>query len=264
MSRAACAGAAVLLTAVLGCGGDKSKSADPFAKVDPQITKVKDRAAPRWEPIAVMRGNRPADRAITVSKRAIQWRARWRCREGALSMAVMPKPRSAPERPGGRCPGKGSAEWIQSGDQRLHVDATGRWRVIVEQQVDTPLKEPPLRAMRSKGAKVLARGSFYPVERRGKGKALLYSLPGGRLALRFQGFSTSSNTDLFVWLSKAAHPRTTRQAARAPHRQFAVLKSTLGDENYLLPRSAKAGDIRSIVIWCEPVQIAYTAATLKR
>jgi hypothetical protein len=246
------------------CGEEEKKAQDPFAKVDPQITKVKDRAAPRWEPIAVMRGTGPEERAIEVSKRAIQWRARWRCRQGELSMSVTPKPRSAPERPGGRCPGKGAAEWIQSGAQRLKVKATGRWRVIVEQQVDTPLKEPPLRAMKSRRAEVLARGTFYPIERRGKGRAALYRLPNGRLALRFEDFNTSSNTDLFVWLSKAARPKTTTAAVRSPHDEVAVLKSTLGSQNYVLPRSVNEDDVNSIVIWCEPVRIAYTAARLRQ
>jgi len=42
-----------LLTLFLGCGSsDENKRADPFEKVDPQISKVRGRAAPRWEPIA--------------------------------------------------------------------------------------------------------------------------------------------------------------------------------------------------------------------
>ena len=264
MRGATAVAVAGLIVALGGCGGDEEERADPFERVDPQITKVKDRAAPRWEPLAVMRGTRPEEREITVSKRAIQWRARWRCKTGELSMSVTPEPRSAPERPGGRCPGKGEAEWIQSGKQTLKVNATGRWSVVVEQQVDTPLDERPLRAMGSKRAEVLARGSFYPVERRGKGRAALYRLPNGRLALRFEGFSTSSNTDLFVWLSEATRPKTTKQAVAAPYEEIALLKSTLGNQNYVLPRSVSEDKIRSIVIWCEPVRIAYTAATMRR
>ena len=250
----------------LGCGSDEEERTDPFAKVDPQISKVKDRAAPRWEPVATMRGVTPERRSITVSKRAIQWRARWRCAEGELTMSVTPDPRSAPEKPGGSCKGKGrgTAEWIQSGKQTLKVNATGRWRVIVEQQVDTPLDEPPLRAMRSKRADVLARGRFYEVERRGKGRVALYRLPNGRHALRFEEFNTSSNTDLFVWLSEAERPKTTKAAVRAPYDEVALLKSTLGNQNYVLPKSLDADAVRSVVIWCEPVRIVYTAAGLRR
>ena len=199
-----------------------------------------------------------------MSKRAIQWRARWRCSRGKLGLSVSPRPRSSPERAGGRCPDRGQATWIQSGRQRLGVKAAGRWRVVVEQQVDTPLREKPLAAMRAQGARVLARGRFYRVERRGRGRAALYRLPNGRHALRFENFTTSSNTDLFVWLSEAAKPRTTKQAVRAPYRELTLLKSTLGDQNYLLPRGLDVGRFRSIVIWCEPVSIVYTAAALRR
>ena len=66
-----------------------------------------------------------------------------------------------------------------------------------------------------------------------------------------------------MWLSEAARPRTTKQAVRADHREFAPLKATIGSQNYLLPKDADADSIRSIVIWCEPVRIAYTAAALR-
>lgn len=259
---------ALLATGVVvlaACGGDdEEKRADPFSKVDPTIKKTRDRAAPRWEPVATLSGSSPDAESFTISKRAIQWRARWRCSKGRLDLSVSPRPRSAPERPGGRCPDRAQASWIQSGRQRLSVKASGRWRVVVEQQVDTPLRERPLRAMRASGARVLARGRFYRVERRGKGRAALYRLPNGRHALRFEDFNTSSNTDLFVWLSEARRPRTTKAAVRAPHREFALLKSTLGDQNYLLPRGVDVDRVRSIVIWCEPVSIVYTAASLRR
>jgi hypothetical protein len=54
------------------------------------------------------------------------------------------------------------------------------------------------------------------------------------------------------------------QANRAPHTVLRGLKSTLGDQNYVLPAGTRAGRVRSIVIWCEPIRIAYTAATLRR
>ena len=148
--------------------------------------------------------------------------------------------------------------------QRVRVRATGPWRVDIQQQVTTALAEPPLPAMGRPGARVLARGRFYGVERRGRGTATLHELQDGRLALRFEGFRTSNNTDLFVWVSPASRPRTTRAAFRSPHATIAALRSTLGDQNYVLPRRLSARDVRSIVIWCEPVRIAYAAAVLRR
>ena len=153
---------------------------------------------------------------------------------------------------------------MSNGRRELRVQATGAWRVEVEQEVDTALREPPLAAMRSPAAEVLARGDFYKVERESRGRAILYRLANGRLALRMEGFKTEANIDLFVWLSEARRPRTTRAAFEARHVEFAALKSTLGDQNYLLPRTARASRIRSIVIWCEPVRIVYAAATLTR
>ena len=266
--------ACVLVVAVAllaGCGGgdDGSSAAEPkdLFRALPSETTVApaDKAAPRWEPLETFTGTGAATRSVAVSKDAIQWRARWRCRgTGRLAISVSPRPRSGPAGKAGACPGSGRQSWVTSGTQRMSVRATGGWRVVVEQEVDTALHEPPTAAMRSADAKVLARGRFFKIERKGRGSATLYRLPGGRLALRMAGFATDSNTDLFVWLSEARRPRTTRAAFNARHREVALLKSTLGDQNYLLPRGIDAARVRSVVIWCAPVQIAYTAATLMR
>lgn len=267
------AAAACALLALTGCGGggdDGSGTrtqADPFEEVgrQPSLTQTARRAAPRWERVASFSGATPATRAIVISPRAIQWRARWRCRSGRLALRVEPRPRTPAEGSGGRCPRSGETAWVQGGRQRLSVDATGPWSVIVEQQLDTPLHEPPLAAMRAPGARVIARGSFYPLERRGSGRALLYRLADGRIALRLAPFRTSSNTDLFVWLSTSARPATTKDVVRAARAGALIaLKSTIGEQNYVLPASTQSSRIRSIAIWCAPIQIVYTAAALRR
>ena len=269
--RLAIACQAALAAAVLaGCGGDDgatggAKPKDPFRAV-PQDTVLAptDKAAPRWEPVVRLSGTADATRTVTIAEDAIQWRARWRCAAGRLSVTVSPRPRSGPAGTSGACPGTGRQAWVTSGRQALRVQATSPWSMDVEQEVDTPLHEPPTAAMRSDGARVIATGDFYEIERKGAGTAKLYELKSGRLALRMEGFRTDANTDLFVWLSEARRPHTTRAAFKAPHTELALLKSTLGDQNYLLPRGIDATKVRSIVIWCEPVQIAYTAAALAR
>jgi len=268
--RLAAAWVAALAVALAGagCGDSDEPSAaakDPFRAV-PQGTVVApaDKAAPRWEPVTSFSGTGAATRTVNIAKDAIQWRVRWRCEPGTFSVAISPAPRSGAARADGDCPGRGEHAWVASGRRELRVQATGGWRVEVEQEVDTALREPPLAAMRSPAAEVLARGDFYKVERASRGRAILYRLRDGRLALRLENFKTEANTDLFVWLSEARRPRTTRAAFRARHVEFAGLKSTLGDQNYLLPRDADASRIRSIVIWCEPVRIVYAAATLTR
>lgn len=262
--------AAAALLAASGCGGGEdspSKGEDPFQAVSrqPRLTQTARNAAPRWEFVARYAGTAPSTHKLSISSRAIQWRARWSCTSGRIALSVEPAPRSLPERPGGGCRAKhGEVTWVQTGSQRLRVEASARWSVIVEQQVDTPLVEPPLAAMSVAGAKLLERGSFYSVERSGRGTVKLYRLPGGRGALRLDPFRTSTNTDLFIWLSTARRPRSTKATVQAPRvGELIALKSTEGSQNYLLPKGLRLDRIRSIAIWCAPIQIIYTAAALR-
>ena len=260
MSRAAGA-AALLLATLAGCGGDpaaREKRFDPFTEVRDRTVDAPEQASARWERVALVSGSEAAVERLTIDPHAIQWRARWRCDTGRFEL-----------RSGGRrlaetdCPGTGTETDVRTGGVDLAVDASGPWRVVVEQQVDTPLIEPPLKAMRGAGARVIAAGRFYGLERKGRGEASIHRLPGGRLALRLDGFATSPNTDLFVWLSRAPEPKSTVEAAKAKHVVLRALKSTIGDQNYLIPAAVDASEIRSIVIWCVPVRIAYTAASLR-
>ena len=248
-----------VLTCVLalpGCGSGDGEGGDPFTAVRDRTAERTDRASPRWERITTLAGSGPAQKGFTVADGAIQWRARYRCEAGGLRLSADGRPLAQAS-----CPDAGATSDVRTGALTLGVEAAGRWRVALDQQVDTPLREPPLAGM---GAGVLARGDFYDIERRGAGTATLHRLRSGRLALRLDGFSTSANSDLFVWASTARRPRTTVQAARAPHTVVRELKSTLGSQNYPLPAGVEAGDVRSVVIWCVPIRIAYTAATLHR
>lgn len=253
--------------ALAACGGEDRERAerDPFVEIerDPSRGPRHDRSAPRWESVAVLEDGGARARTVSIRADAIQWRARWTCAQGTLDIRVSPAPPGSDGDAEERCPAQGSEQFIGSGRHRVAVDGDGEWRLDVEQEVDRPLREPPLAAMRRPGARVLASGRFRPVERRGRGTALLYRLGGGRLALRLAGFETAANSDLFVWLSEARDPRTTKAALAKPYVDIGPLHSTNGDQNYLLPRRIDAGRVRSIVIWCEPVQIVYTAAALR-
>lgn len=261
---AACSLAAALTLA--GCGGGSSKEKkDPFAAIPKRTTTAPaNEASPRFEQIAALQGSGAATKTVQITSGALRWRTRAQCQSGQLTVAVSPPPRSGAPSATQPCSGKKDSIWSGTGAQRLTVQASGSWRLIVEQEVTTPLHEAPLPAMRSSRAQVLRRGDFYGVERKGRGSAILYRLPNGRLALRMNGFATDPNTDLFVWLSEAARPKTTAQVFKAKHTVLSGLKSTLGDQNYPLPAGLDAQAIRSIVVWCNPVQIAYAAASLRR
>jgi hypothetical protein len=193
--------------------------------------------------VAVLGGRGDRTERLEISRRAIQWRVRWRCSSGRLTLLVGPRPPATGTRGKNSCPKRATVSSIQTGAVRLTVAATGGWSAVVEQQVDTALHEPPLRAMRSPRARVLARGRFYAIQQnvRGQGEVLLYRLPTGRLALRLEDFRTSANTDLFVRLSESRRPRTTKRSAGTPRVKVAPLKSTVGDQSYLLPQTTRSG-----------------------
>ncbi|HEX2192710.1 MAG TPA: DM13 domain-containing protein [Acidimicrobiales bacterium] len=220
-----------------------------------------ERASPRWEQVRVLTGNAPTEVPVTISPDAIQWRVKWDCEAGKMVInTTPPPPRSGPlvDSP---CPDNGEGFSVLQGDVKLTIEASGPWKATVEQQVDTPLDEPPLPEMAT--AKVLSRGDFYNVDKTGKGTAILYELPDGRRALRFEpGFDVLNDPDLVVWLSEASAPKTSKEVVDSPHVEIAALKSTKGSQNYIVPDDLPIGRIGSVALYCVPVPSIYIAASL--
>lgn len=259
---AACALAAAL---VAGCGGGSASAPrdDPFTDIERTFHKPdpSQAAAPHWAPLQTLAGAGDRTVTVTVADAAIQWRVRWQCHRGTFAVTASPQPAGS-DSAEGRCPGTGTVTFIGTGTRQLVVSAAGPWRMRIEQQVDTPVHEPALAGMTPR--RVVAQGRFAPVERAGRGTARIYRLADGNLALRLEGFVTDPNSDLFVWLSAARRPRTTRDVLAQPHTVLAPLTATVGDQNYRLPKGTSLAQARSVVIWCEPVRIAYAAATLAK
>lgn len=217
-------------------------------------------AAPRWEQVRVVTGAANMEVPVQIASRAFQWRVKWSCDAGSLTINSTPPPPRGGALVTGTCPGTGEAFARQTGDVKLSVLGTGPWKATVEQQVDTPLDEPPLPEMAN--ARVLSKGAFYNVERSGKGNVTLYQLADGRRALRIDpGFEVVNDPDLVIWLSPLAAPKTSREMADAPHYELSALKSTKGSQNYILPNDIPF-DIRSIGLFCVPVPAIYIAASL--
>ena len=267
----------VLLTALATACGDgdgEPKAAAPspevsvtFPSVLPTVPRLlgggPDRAAPRWEELTVFSGTGVTETPVfTIEPASIQWRVKWTCESGNLKILA----RAEPDRPATKplaeaaCPKQGEGFSIQTGDQRLAVEASGPWKATVEQQVESPINEAPLAGMTDTSA--VLRASFYSVEKPGKGTATVHKLPDGSLALRFSDdFQVFNNTDLYVWLSTVPQPKTSAEAsAEGSYREIAALKSTRGAQNYVIPRDIPQEEIRSIVLWCQPVPTAYIAA----
>jgi hypothetical protein len=259
----------VLLSLVLaGCGGGSDDGAAPStpqttvaAGATPTTTADGPRSAARWETVSTFNGSGAfTTPEFIILPTAIQWRVRFTCTAGTLRINSVPPPR----RPGAvvdaTCPKEDIGYSIVTGAVRMQIEATGGWKAIVDQQVDTPLEEPLLAGMTPD--RVIAQGTFYKVEVRGEGTAKLYRLPDGKRILRFENFQTGENTDLFVWLSELPKPANSAQAVGSPHVEISNLKSTIGSQNYEIPASIPTEKIKSIVIWCQPVQIAYAAVAL--
>ncbi|MGH2840482.1 MAG: DM13 domain-containing protein [Solirubrobacteraceae bacterium] len=248
-----------------GCGGDDDPETDRFSDIPKRtIEAPDDKTAPRWQQIADVRDSKAASRRIVVSRSALQWRVRWRCRSRRIAITVTPPPASSNGRAGGSCPGRDSAIWVGAGRHTVAVRSSADFRVIVDEEVRTPLHERAPASVRAGQARELGRGRLRPIESKGRGTAILYRLPGGRLALRMEGFATEPNPDLDIWLSESVEPTTTRRIFRAGHTAVGSLKSTIGDQNYLLPATVDAYEIRSIVVVNAGQRIAYAAATLAR
>lgn len=255
--------AAALPALVAGCGGgdDEGRFGDIPKRT---IVAPSNETAPRWQQIARLRGSGETSEKVTVSKDALQWRIRWGCNEGQIDIEVDPAPESTDGMASSSCPDRDSVIWVGSGERTVDVSSPGRYRVVIEEEVRTPLREAPLPEMHAGAAREIARGRFAPVELKGRGRAILYELPGGRLALRMEGFATDPNPDLDVWVSESPAPITTRRVFRADHTTLGPLKSTIGDQNYLLPDGTKAREVRSVAVVNNPERIVYAAAKLAR
>jgi hypothetical protein len=250
------------------CGGGSdgdSGSVAPQTTVapadGPTTTAGGVKSAARWETVTTFNGSGAFQTPeFTILPNAIQWRVRVTCTTGTLKINSNPPPR----RPGAvldtTCPKEDTGYSIVTGPVRMQIEATGTWKAVVDQQVDTPLDEPLLPGMTPD--RVIAQGSFYKVEVRGEGTAKLYRMPDGKRILRFENFQTGENTDLFVWLSELPKPANSAQAVGSPHIEISNLKSTIGTQNYEIPANIPTEKIKSIVIWCQPVQIAYAAVAL--
>lgn len=226
------------------------------------------RSSPYWREVTRFAGSGPATTPpFSVDRRALQWRARWRCERGAFTLQPLRLGGDASGRPlarAGACPERGDGLSVAQGDFRLRVEAQDRWQVAVEQQVDVPLVEPAPPALASPRARRVAEGRFYGIDEQGEGTVAVSRLPDGSAMVSLEDFYVTPNVDLELRLSTLERPRSTRQVVEAPFEDVRLLTATAGTMHFRVPRSALDAGVRSIVIWCEATRNAYAAASLRR
>ena len=234
---------------------------DPFIPIGARTSGQERTAQPRWEPVSTITGTGTTDASFQIAAGAAQWKASMTCDTGRMRVVDVAATGPGEEMADTACPHRGVKTRSDSGVHKLHISASGPWRIVVEQQVHTALVRRPLRGMSA--ATRVASGRMRTIQRRTEGRVDLYRLPGGRLALRFEDFYTTGSPGLEVWLSRAADPKSTLDARDAPHFNAGQLRSTLGTYNQVLPPEVTAAEIRSIVIWCPTVTIAFGAANMR-
>lgn len=239
-------------------------SRDAFRAVEetaPAPTKLRSQAW--WQDVTTRSGSGPGAAApFPISADAIQWRVRATCGSGRL--VVRAAGRSEPIIDAA-CSKQGAVGYANdvSGTKGLQVQADGPWRLAVAQQIDAPLIEPPLPAMTAPGTRKVATGSFYKVDKTGKGSVTVYRHADGRYSLRFARFFVTPTSDLEVRMSTRKAPRTTRDYTSAESALVATMDVTAGSLNYMVPAGVDPRRFGSIAIWCAATANVYAAASLK-
>ena len=110
--------------------------------------------------------------------------------------------------------------------------------------------------------KMLAQGSFYSVIHSGAGQAVLYQLADGSRILRLQDFEVDNGPDLHVYLVPI-DPVPSSVGEEIPGSvDLGALKGNIGDQNYEIPADLDLSQFKSVVIWCQPFRVPFSAAPL--
>lgn len=133
------------------------------------------------------------------------------------------------------------------------------------EQTTTAPADPSAEPAMEKKAKLLAEGKFVSQEHETTGVAKLIERADGRTVLRIEGLASSDGPDLYVWLTdRKAGLDDWAAYDDGRYVDLGDLKATHGDQNYLVPKSAKLDQMRSVVIWCDRFSVAFGSADLTR
>jgi len=109
---------------------------------------------------------------------------------------------------------------------------------------------------------ILAQGDFYDIAHHGEGRATVYQLAAGSRVLRFEDFEVLNGPDLHVWLVPVDPVPNTVGVEIPGYRDLGKLKGNVGSQNYELPAGLDLVEFKSVVIWCQPFRVPFSAAPL--
>lgn len=123
---------------------------------------------------------------------------------------------------------------------------------------DAPMTEP---MPQDPGPTVLSSGSFVDRDHPTSGRAEVIELADGSRILRLEDFATDNGPALQVYLSAAP--------IDAGHGDFdddfvhlGALKGNIGNQNYDIPPGTDLDRFPTVVIWCDPFNVAFGVAGL--
>lgn len=130
-------------------------------------------------------------------------------------------------------------------------------------QTEEPSRmEEPMPEGTAEDSQVYARGEFYDVAHHGEGTATIYLLADGSRLLRFENFEVLNGPDLHVYLAPQDPVSDSVGVELAGAADLGTLKGNIGDQNYLIPAHLDINLYKSVVIWCEPFRVPFSAAPL--
>ena len=136
----------------------------------------------------------------------------------------------------------------------LATDAMATAMVVPTEELIEKMPEPEM--------VVLAQGSFYPVAHASQGTATVYQLADGSRILRLQDFSVDNGPALHVYLTSTNPVTDTLGVELANNIDLGELKGNIGDQNYIIPADVDLANVGSVVIWCQPFRVSFSAAPL--
>ncbi|MDX1520368.1 MAG: DM13 domain-containing protein [Anaerolineae bacterium] len=108
---------------------------------------------------------------------------------------------------------------------------------------------------------VAGQGQFVGADsfHQGSGQATIFQ-QGDMSVLRFEDFMVTNGPDLHVLL--ATNPSPTGRADLGDYIDLGSLKGNLGNQNYEIPSDVDLSQYNSVVIYCMPFHVLFSAATI--